>query len=76
MPVRLESIRAYERRDATVGFLMLLVMMAGHAALETARDGLFLTTLPATRLPWAYLAMLPAGDDPLRESSACPLSYS
>jgi HEAT repeat protein len=31
--------------------------MAGHALRETARDTLFLTSLPATRLPWAYLAI-------------------
>src|SRR5687767_293912 len=28
--------------------------MAGHAVLETARDALFLATLPAKLLPWAY----------------------
>jgi AAA family ATP:ADP antiporter len=31
--------------------------MTAHATLETARDTLFLTGLPAARLPWAYLAM-------------------
>jgi len=31
--------------------------MAGHATLEAARDALFLARLPATFLPWAYLAM-------------------
>ncbi len=31
--------------------------MAGHTLLETARDALFLRSLPATRLPWAYLVI-------------------
>ena len=31
--------------------------MAAHAILETARDALFLARLPATDLPWAYLAI-------------------
>ena len=39
------------------GFLTLLLVMAGHAILETARDALFLAALPPGRLPWAYLAM-------------------
>jgi AAA family ATP:ADP antiporter len=36
---------------------VLLVLMAGHALRETARDALFLSQLPAERLPWAYLAI-------------------
>src|SRR5687768_15371762 len=36
---------------------MLFALMAGHAILETARDALFLARLPASMLPWAYLAM-------------------
>lgn len=35
----------------------LLLFMAGHAMRETARDTLFLMHLPASRLPWAYLAI-------------------
>jgi len=53
----LSSIRSEERRDATVSFLVLLGIMAGHALLETARDALFLAELPASRLPWMYLAI-------------------
>jgi ATP:ADP antiporter, AAA family len=51
------GIRRHDRRDAAVGFVTLLLIMAGHAILETARDALFLATLPPTLLPWAYLAM-------------------
>ena len=35
----------------------LFGLMAGHALLETARDTLFLSSLPAARLPWVYLAV-------------------
>ena len=38
------------------GFLLLL-MMAGHTALETARDSLFLSRLPVSQLPWTYAAI-------------------
>ncbi|MEM8609185.1 MAG: hypothetical protein AAGF92_18935 [Myxococcota bacterium] len=51
------SVRQEDRRDLTFGFLGLLMMMAAHAVLETARDALFLAGLPATDLPWAYLAI-------------------
>jgi AAA family ATP:ADP antiporter len=39
------------------GFGILLLAIAGHAMLETARDTLFLSDLPTTRLPWAYLSI-------------------
>jgi HEAT repeat protein len=35
----------------------LFVLMAAHALLETARDALFLSALPASRLPYVYLAI-------------------
>jgi ATP:ADP antiporter, AAA family len=54
---RLFGIRPRDHRDAAVGFATLLLAMAAHAVLETARDALFLATLEPTRLPWAYLAM-------------------
>ncbi len=54
MVERLLGIRQHDRRDTAVGFVTLLVLMAGHAILETARDALFLATLPAKLLPWAY----------------------
>ncbi|MEM7137070.1 MAG: Npt1/Npt2 family nucleotide transporter [Myxococcota bacterium] len=51
------SIRPEDRRNLTVGFVGLLVIMVAHIMMETARDALFLTSLPATQLPWAYLAI-------------------
>lgn len=51
------SIRPEDRRNLAVGFISLLVIMTAHAILETARDALFLAGLPATDLPWAYLAI-------------------
>ncbi|MDH3272377.1 MAG: HEAT repeat domain-containing protein [Gemmatimonadota bacterium] len=50
-------IRPDERRDVLGAFLTLFAFMAGHALLETARDALFLASLPARRLPWVYLAI-------------------
>lgn len=51
------ALREGDRRIAWAGFATLFAAMAAHAVLETARDTLFLTGLPAERLPWAYLAM-------------------
>lgn len=50
-------VRREERRDALGAFLTLFALMAGHALLETARDALFLARLPASQLPWVYLAI-------------------
>ena len=33
----------------------LFGVLTGHSMLETARDALFLSSLPASRLPWVYL---------------------
>ena len=38
-------------------FLTLFGILASHTVLETARDALFLARLPASQLPWVYLAM-------------------
>ncbi len=47
-----------DERHATLGaFLTFIGIMAGHAALETARDALFLASLPPSRLPFVYLAI-------------------
>jgi ATP:ADP antiporter, AAA family len=54
---RLFGVAPRDRHDATVGFATLFLAMAGHGMMEAARDTLFLQTLPATRLPWAYLAI-------------------
>jgi len=45
------------RRKAWMGFVVLGLMVAGHAVLETARDTLFLSELPASQLPFLYLAV-------------------
>ena len=50
-------VRPDERRDVAGAFLTLFAFMTGHALLETARDALFLASLPATRLPWVYLTI-------------------
>lgn len=50
-------VRPEERRDALGAFLTLFGFMAGHALLETARDALFLASVPASQLPWVYLTI-------------------
>ena len=56
LPMRL-SIRREDRRNLMVGFVGLMTIMTAHSVMETARDTLFLTSLPATDLPRAYLAI-------------------
>ncbi len=51
------KVRPEERRDVMGAFLTLMGFMCGHALLETARDALFLSALPARQLPWAYLGI-------------------
>jgi len=51
------SVRREDRRNLIVGFIGLLSVMTAHSVMETARDTLFLTRLPATHLPRAYLAI-------------------
>ena len=41
------SIRREDRRNLAVGFVGLLAIMTAHSVMETARDTLFLTSLPA-----------------------------
>ncbi|MGE0452410.1 MAG: Npt1/Npt2 family nucleotide transporter [Vicinamibacteria bacterium] len=53
----LKEIRPEERRGAFAAFLTLFGTLAGHTLLETARDALFLARLPASQLPWVYLAI-------------------
>jgi HEAT repeat protein len=50
-------VRPDERRHTLGAFLTLFGFMAGHALLETARDALFLASLPASLLPWVYLTI-------------------
>lgn len=51
------SLRSNERRPTAIAFLFLTALIASHALLETARDALFLARLPATQLPFVYLAI-------------------
>jgi AAA family ATP:ADP antiporter len=51
------DVRPDERRGAFAAFLCLFGILASHTLLETARDALFLARLPATQLPFVYLAM-------------------
>ena len=54
---RLVDLRAGEARIAILSFLVLMLASAGYTVLETARDALFLAKVPATRLPWVFLAI-------------------
>ncbi len=58
---RLVDVRAGEAQPATRAFITLFGMIAGHTVLETARDALFLETLPAERLALVYLALAVIG---------------
>jgi ATP/ADP translocase/uncharacterized protein YoaH (UPF0181 family) len=51
------DVRPQEKRVAAGAFLTLFGILAAHTLLETARDALFLARLPATQLPWVYLAI-------------------
>ncbi len=51
------DLRSEERRGAALAFVTLFGILAAHTLLETARDALFLARLPASQLPWVYLAM-------------------
>ncbi len=53
----LGEVRPEERRGVASAFLTLLGVLASHTLLETARDALFLARLPASQLPWMYLAI-------------------
>ena len=51
------NIRSGEGRETWSGFACLFAMIGSHAVLETARDSLFLASIPATRLPWMYIGI-------------------
>ncbi|HVH40816.1 MAG TPA: hypothetical protein VM925_00690 [Labilithrix sp.] len=51
------DFRPEERRNTFAAFAALLAITSGHTLLETARDALFLSKLPAAQLPWMYLAL-------------------
>jgi AAA family ATP:ADP antiporter len=50
-------VRPDERRDAGAAFLTLFGFVASHTMLETARDALFLAKVPASHLPWMFIAI-------------------
>jgi ATP:ADP antiporter, AAA family len=52
------DIRPEERRNTFAAFSTLLLITTGHTLLETARDALFLSKLPASQLPWMYLVIV------------------
>jgi AAA family ATP:ADP antiporter len=54
---RLLDVRRGERRALAKAFATLLLLIAGHTALETARDALVLTRLPPRGLGVIYLAV-------------------
>ncbi len=53
----LKGVPVAERRDTWTAFTLLFCLIASHAILETARDALFLASIPASRLPWVYVAI-------------------
>jgi len=53
-------IRTNERSLAWGAFALLFLLMVSHAMLETARDTLFLSSIPASRLPIVYLLVAAA----------------
>ena len=54
------AIRADERRDAWAAFFVLFGLIGSHAILETARDALFRSKVPASRLPYVYIGIAAA----------------
>lgn len=50
-------VRSDERRDVAAAFVYLMTFVGSHTVLETARDALFLSRIPANRLPFVYLAI-------------------
>ena len=53
-------IRTVPFRRALPFAVLLLLLVAAHGFLETARDSLFLTEQPISRLPWVFLAVAAA----------------
>jgi AAA family ATP:ADP antiporter len=55
------DVRPNERAPVILAIAGLAASTAAHTLLETARDALFLEKLPATTLPWMYLAIAALG---------------
>lgn len=51
------DIRKGEGRFAVAGFFSLFGILCAHQLLETARDALFLASIPANKLPWMYIVI-------------------
>jgi AAA family ATP:ADP antiporter len=51
------AIRPNEQRDVWTAFVTLFGVIGSLTVLETARDALFLSRIPATQLPWMYIAL-------------------
>jgi len=50
-------VRPEERRDVGAAFAFLVLFVGAHAALETARDALFLSKIPPQHLPFMMAAI-------------------
>lgn len=74
------DIRPEERGAATTAFFGLFGILASHTILETARDALFLSALPASQLPWMYLAIagiaMLISDSPLKRFGGVAVKFS
>lgn len=57
MSRRWRMVRVGEGRIVFTAFWLLFLLLAAHALLETARDALFLASIPAQRLPFMYVAI-------------------
>ena len=56
-PTTLFGIPRAIARQVAVATATLFGVLSAHSMLETARDALFLSSLPASQLPWVYLAI-------------------
>jgi AAA family ATP:ADP antiporter len=54
---RIVDLRPGERRAFVGAFVVLLLTVAAHTLLETARDTLFLSELPPRMLTWVYVSV-------------------
>lgn len=53
----LAQVHDEERGETLWAIATAFLVLVAHGILETARDALFLTHLPASQLPWVYLAL-------------------
>jgi ATP:ADP antiporter, AAA family len=51
------QVRPDERKETRVAFFTLMGFVGSHTTLETARDALFLAKVPASHLPWVFIAI-------------------